>query len=337
MIILQPIDLQQVPNHRRRNGKTQYGSPGPWVHVHIRINLFTFEEWPLQDPASFKDLSIGEEQSSSTVTNVSWSEPGLAKHCRSVLTVLTSNLVLSLWESVSDPGEASSWRRVLVVNNALWEYFTTSGASEGAIRKGKRIRAAAWAHGSKISSRQEYGHILAVTNDCREVILLRIRGPYDAHNRCDQKLQVEILLCLGDLSESRLQSDPTVEFHDSAHQAPPNSGRRERSILKRVAGSVQQLNQDIIWSPLEDVNGTIQTMITHRNNGLLQHYLLQYNREGHRLEKLEHHDEPFSDGPIIWIGVSDHGHTLAMVPTLTVYRVMAMGMFLYVVHVTPLR
>lgn len=324
-----------MPNYHRRNEKAQYGSPGPWVHVHIRINLFTFEEWPSQEPASFEDLSLGEEQSLSTVTNLSWSEPGLAKHRRSVLTVLTSNLVLSLWESASDPRESSSWRRILVVNNILREYFTTPGTSDGTIRKRKRIRAAAWAHGSRLLFSKDNSHILAVTNDYREVAFLRIRMLYDLRDPCDQKLQVEILLCLSDLSKSKLESDPTIELQNIAQHGPANSERRKILMSRRVAGSIHRLDHDVTWSPWKDVDGTIQAMITCRNHSSVRHYLLHY--EGPRLEKVEHHDEPSSDGPIIWISVCDDGNMLAVVLTLTVHRVMPVGMHLYAVHVTPLK
>ena len=239
---------------------------------------------------------------------------------------------------MSDPGEASSWRRILVVNNVLWKSFTTSGASERIIRKRRRIRAAAWAHGSRHSFWGDYCYILAVTNDYREVIFLRFRKPFDARDPYNQELQVEMLLCLSDLSESRLQRGPTVELQGIAQQGPVDSEQWKSLTSMRMASSTyQRIKHDITWSPWEDVDGIIQAMITCRNNGSVRHYLLHYNHEGPGLEKVEHHDEPFSDGPIIWISVCDHGNMLAVVSALTVRRVMAIGIHSYAVQVTPLK
>ena len=333
---LPSVDLSQVPNHHRRKGKTQYSSSGPWVHVHLRVNLFTFEEWPPQEPASLEDLSIGEEQSVSTVTNLSWSEPGLAKHGRSVLTVLTSNLLLSLWESGSDPGEASSWRRISVINNVLREYFTTSVTSERAVKRMTPIRAAAWTHASNPSRREKYCNILAVTNDHSDVVFLQIRKPYDVRDPCTQKWQVEVLLYLGNQSKSRLQTEPTVELEGIAQPSSNHTDQRKRPTSRRVAGSIQQgIDHDVTWSPWEDVEGIMQAMVTYRNNGWARHFLLHYKHEAMRLEILEQFDENFSDGPVVWISVCDHGDILALAAELTHSRVMAIDKHWYAVHVTP--
>ena len=83
------------------------------------MNEFTDAEWPQQSPANFNHMDIGEEQSNSHVTSIAWSPPGLALHQRSVLAVLTANNILSLWSSQSNTKDQASWKRVLVINNAL--------------------------------------------------------------------------------------------------------------------------------------------------------------------------------------------------------------------------
>ena len=85
----------------------------------LRVNKFTEAEWPRRPPASYNHMDIGEEQSSSHVVSIAWSPPGLALHRRSVLAVLTANNILSLWASQSDMKDQASWKRVLIINNAL--------------------------------------------------------------------------------------------------------------------------------------------------------------------------------------------------------------------------
>lgn len=147
----------------------------------------------MQEPDSFEDFSIGEELSLSTVTALRWSAPGLGKHRRSVLAVLTSNLVLSIWESKSDPRVQESWERALVINHSLRAYFsshddhtTTSDVRKGSLRQRTRIRAFVWAEPLRWEGTR--GHpsyhskwgifLLAVTNENGEIIILRIVSPY---------------------------------------------------------------------------------------------------------------------------------------------------------------
>ena len=110
----------------------------------FKANQFTNEEWPLLDPHSPKDVSIGEEQGDSPVTAVAWSPPGLARHRRPVLAVLTANHLLSLWASNSKIDDSTSWQRVLIANHV----DTIAQSSPGL----PRIRSMAWA-----PSYQEFG------------------------------------------------------------------------------------------------------------------------------------------------------------------------------------
>ena len=154
----------------------QGGSPEPWIHVRITVSNFTAKEWPWQEPASFTDMSIGEEQARATVTALAWSPPGLAKYRRSVLAVLTSNLILSFWASNANPTDVGSWERILVVNNAL---------SPGS-RLQERIRSMAWAptnpqhvdHRTPFSWKKWGIPLIAIADDSNGLYILKVSSPY---------------------------------------------------------------------------------------------------------------------------------------------------------------
>ncbi|KAF2195354.1 hypothetical protein K469DRAFT_545477 [Zopfia rhizophila CBS 207.26] len=165
-----------------------------WRHFPILVSWFTNEELPIKDPAPFKTFSIGEEISSSAVTGISWSAPGIAKHRRCALAVLTSNLVLAIWASESKPQERSSWGRVLIINDSLDDYFQRNGQDEDShlvsqpeekTRLRKRVRAFSWAPSMNntepfgtIGSQTSWGpHILVISNDDNQVVFLAIKSP----------------------------------------------------------------------------------------------------------------------------------------------------------------
>lgn len=155
----------------------------PWKHIKFRVGTFKFDDWPWATQASFKDMSIGEEQARVTVTAIAWSPPGLAKHRRSVLAVLTSNLLLSLWAPAGDIKDPQSWERVMIVNWA----FTPSKTSPNynGRRPLRRIRSMAWAptypeHTDKVTpfSKRKWGiHLLAITDDDNGIYLLSVSSP----------------------------------------------------------------------------------------------------------------------------------------------------------------
>lgn len=174
----------------KNHGKS---SSDPWRQIQFRINNFTVDEWPIQEPDCFDHFSIGEEQSTSVVTALAWSPPGLAMHKRSVLAVLTSNLVVSFWASVADPVVTASWQRVFVLNHAVeksWERRCFSKQlpmpTESQLRRKLRIRSMAWAPRIR-QWPEKYQHsvetkwgmfLIAVANDDGEVVLLLISSPY---------------------------------------------------------------------------------------------------------------------------------------------------------------
>lgn len=191
----------QVPKRGDRRGHQKNFKSDPWVHVNFRINSYSRDEWPSQQLSDLDSLSIGEEQSLSTVVALEWSPHGLAKHRRSVLAVLTTNHILSLWASASDPKIACTWQRVLVVNQALDGFYqqTLSDGEHGSPdndrrRHFARVRSMSWAlpkplessnSGSNHDGDASEGSIslqyLAVTNDADEVAILKIKSPWLHH------------------------------------------------------------------------------------------------------------------------------------------------------------
>ena len=123
-------------------------------------------------------MSISEEQAETFVVSLSWSAPGLALHRRSVLAILTSNHILSLWASNSDPTKSESWQRVLVIND-----FERPDSSQPT-RRQYRIRCYTWAppapcYGiSMPCSVWKWGmHVLAVSDDHGSMQFLSILSP----------------------------------------------------------------------------------------------------------------------------------------------------------------
>ena len=139
----------------------------PWTYVHFRANAFTYDEWPVQKQVSFANMSIGVEQARVFITSLAWSPPGLAKHKRSVLAVLTSNLLLSLWAPGGDPTDSENWERVLLIDHI-------------------RIRSMAWAptdapnveFQTPLSTRKWGTPLLITGNDSNQMSFYIITSPF---------------------------------------------------------------------------------------------------------------------------------------------------------------
>ena len=163
----------------------EYGKP--WTLVHFRVNTFSFEEWPMQELASFADMSIGEEQSRVSVVSVAWSSAGLAKHGRSVLAVLTSNLLLSIWAPGPNATDPTTWERVFIFNDITVPSNGPSGPSPHSLR---RVRSMAWAPAitqysdSQVSSLEGKGvmPIIAIADSTNHVYFLRVFSPFSCHS-----------------------------------------------------------------------------------------------------------------------------------------------------------
>ena len=142
----------------------RHGADSPWTQIHFRVNEFTHQEWPLQRQASFAEMSIGQEQAKVKILSLSWSPPGIAKHKRSVLAVLTSNLLLSLWAPDGDPTRLEGWQRVLIIDNT-------------------RIRSMSWAPSCEeihmlLPTKKLATPLLALSDDKNGMFFMKIVSPY---------------------------------------------------------------------------------------------------------------------------------------------------------------
>lgn len=183
-------------------GATSNVTNDAWNVVPLQTNLFAQDEWPVENPRDWDTFSIGEEQSSSDVMSLAWSPPGLARHGRCVLAILTTNNVLSIWQSNSTPKDRSSWERVLVVNHTLTEHYeihqskTASGSSSKRHSEQRsRIRAFAWApkFDESLPLPNQYQRLLAVADDDNVVFIVRIQAPYDVLAVTPSVWQCEVL------------------------------------------------------------------------------------------------------------------------------------------------
>ncbi|KAL2375294.1 hypothetical protein RJ035_001771 [Blastomyces gilchristii] len=174
-----------------------------WTTTKFRVNVFTNKEWPMIFPQRGDGFfSLGEEQSVSHVVALAWSPHCLAKYSRHVLAVLTSNLVLSLWELADGQ---SKWVRSVVVNSALKDAFGPLLQGQSSILQRKQhVRSFCW--GPKCDDDRHdkdapHGHpayrnmsLLVVANDMNDITLIRVRNDrrgLDAKTR--RKLWVEII------------------------------------------------------------------------------------------------------------------------------------------------
>lgn len=154
-----------------------------WDTTRVRINTFTTAEWAPNYPQNRDDFSLAAEQSNSTVIALAWSPPGLARFRRSVLAVLTSNLVLSLWEPMGLKGQ---WARVAIVNHALPSEPSNPTQQTGLGLRQTNIRSFHWCPSLKTPSvsrsaasrpdpESRWGiHLLMVATDANELVLLRV-------------------------------------------------------------------------------------------------------------------------------------------------------------------
>ncbi|KAJ5730643.1 uncharacterized protein N7483_005151 [Penicillium malachiteum] len=174
---------------KAQNNTAQNASEGWHITRILRVNFFTFTEWPTVHPQNRDDFSVGVEQSPSNVIGLAWSPPGLARYRRSVLAILTSNLILSLWEPVGANGE---WVRVCIINHALYPNPEALQKLHGAGLQKTNIRSFQWCPPAQVSQNpgsrsrtpeDRWGvQLMAATTDSNEVVFLRIYRPTGLHN-----------------------------------------------------------------------------------------------------------------------------------------------------------
>ncbi|GFN18397.1 hypothetical protein AtubIFM56815_000124 [Aspergillus tubingensis] len=182
------VQILTPKNAAERLGHDTSQSPiNNWHSVRFRVNVFTNNEWPTIYPQNRDNFSLGAEQSLSNVVALAWSPPGLAKYRRCVLAVLTSNLLLSLYEPVGSQGK---WTRVGILNGALKTHFNSTVQEDGMLLRKSSIRAFAWSPPLKLTAERHitpysvlpaesrWGfHLLSVANDDNDVVVLRIHRP----------------------------------------------------------------------------------------------------------------------------------------------------------------
>lgn len=149
-----------------------------WHTFTLRVNRFDQSEWPLQPMATARHSSLGEELSESTVVSLAWSPPGLGLYRRPVLAILTSGLVLSIWET---DGRLGEWKRTCVVNQHLRTTDDPEHVWES--RRQRRIRAFCWLPPMVSLGFAQWGpHFLAVADDRAAISIFRMwknkRGAY---------------------------------------------------------------------------------------------------------------------------------------------------------------
>ncbi|KAK5064825.1 hypothetical protein LTR84_000659 [Exophiala bonariae] len=132
-----------------------------WHTFTLRTNQFDLSEWPKQPLATIKLFSVGEELSDSHVAALAWSPPGLGLYRRSVLTILTSNLLLSIWETNGKLGE---WNRTCIVNHFLQGHPPPDEPSHARLEQ--RIRSFTWLPASEeFGTGQWSPHLLMTADD----------------------------------------------------------------------------------------------------------------------------------------------------------------------------
>lgn len=190
--------IAQIPNfepHREQDQSSNQSANSPWQLVNLATGIWTHSELPLKEPASSNSFSAGEEISASSVCSLEWSPPGIAKHRRSALAVLTSNLVLSIWASDGNPKVSRSWGRRLLVNDCIESYLGVLERNETydntnhlleKRRLRKRFRSFSWCSPNpdqglpcNIGSKLRWGpYVLAVSNDDNQILFIVIDSPY---------------------------------------------------------------------------------------------------------------------------------------------------------------
>ncbi|KAL4911753.1 transcription factor IIIC subunit delta N-term-domain-containing protein [Aspergillus aurantiobrunneus] len=190
----------KISSEKDQNRTSFHLSSTNWHRTRFRANIFTINEWPIMFPQPRDNFSVGAEQSMSSVVGVAWSPPGLAKYRRSVLAVLTANMVLSIYALASTSGK---WTRIAIINKALEGFFhesiennTLTTRFQSLFRRDiedktprtrkTNIRAFSWIPPLKIPAKNQlypgaearWGiFLLAVTNDDNDMIFLQIQLP----------------------------------------------------------------------------------------------------------------------------------------------------------------
>lgn len=183
-----------------------------WTKDSLRVDAFTQEEHPQPDLATTSDLSLGEEQLDSVVVALAWSPPGLGLHCRAILAVLTSNLLLSIWET---NGSQRGWRRTCIINHHLPTVDQNSSlpADVSSARRHLRIRSFAWSHPFLHATQPKWGsHFLAFVDDDNNLLFCKVeKSAKDAYGQWSIILLSTIPLGPGPISSLQDNRTSTMQ------------------------------------------------------------------------------------------------------------------------------
>lgn len=289
-----PMKSRQLPRRRQPGKRHDMPTSSAWEHVQFRANTFTTREWPLPPQGKMENFSIGEELSTSTVTALAWSPLGLAMHRRPVLTVLTSNLLLSFWVPASGTTANSKWQRVLVLNNTIMKSYKQMCLSQQAVepptgfQRKTRVRSMAWApralrsaeknNSLSAESRSRSAFLLAVATDDCDVLFLLISSPYTPHSTSWDSKIVKILQFdeRGNLCHALAQAKESTgryfekgclqdeENEDFPTEASPYTTKYRPSLFKSALRS-RLFFENIAWGPWNfDSNQEIVLTFTRR-------------------------------------------------------------------------
>ncbi|KAJ5349211.1 Transcription factor IIIC zinc-finger [Penicillium brevicompactum] len=288
-----------------------------WTVTRVRANLFTNAEWPAFLPGDRDQFSIAAEQSTANIIALAWSPAGLGKYRRCVLLVLTSNLVLSIWEPL---GLQQKWTRVGIVNHAFWPQPEHSqDPTDHGFRK-TDIRSFTWCDSPKASISTSEGSstlpaletrwgasLLAVVNDLNEISLIQFcrTTPADASST-HYELQIlathtlenpereNNLVCPGSLFEKAMRErERTTSLCCGPWMSPSNEalGNSDRHVAMIAAACGTQLRLLKVEAIFESSN---------QNN--IQQCTLSASMEEHPIEQSnEGWAQNNVTGPLRWL------------------------------------
>jgi hypothetical protein len=207
------------------------------------VNDFSQDEVPVVEPASSSTFSVGEEVSVGEVSALAFSPQGLAKFGRCCLAILHQNLTLAIWTPGPNPRKPQSWKRSLVINRELDEYFQEicPRATIDTLRSMRRIRSFSWSPTASFESKNE--QFLAVANDHNEIVIIWIsqKTPGNSTLNSTQELSVQAIAHFPTVASTEV---PT----------PDSKWTFEDYITKRLAATQVSWSP---WSPLPEDNSLV--------------------------------------------------------------------------------
>lgn len=158
-----------------------------WDTVRFKVTDHDLNQPYLRQTVAASIFSVGEELSTCHPITLVWSPPGLARHGRSILAVLTSDHVLTFWEPGADPRNARNWSKITVAGQ---ETMPGSNApvtpeqyvklpKEDVAKLRKRVRNLAWSPVNYTEAESPWGSsLIAVANDYCEISVMRVISPH---------------------------------------------------------------------------------------------------------------------------------------------------------------